>query len=181
MIIKKVIAALLILGLSTAANADFITTGAIESDGRDSTLDHTIFSVLSRGLITISLRSTDDPEMNLWRSDGAGNLLAFIENDDDGGPGYSSRIRRVLAAGIYAIVSGEYAVANLEQRFAHYNPEYPSNPYTLRVRGGDARYLFSREGNLNGTYTSTRVSAPGTLTLFGIGLLGLGLARRRAA
>ena len=169
-----------LLLLASTASASFISTGAIESDGTNATLDHTYFSVNTAGTIEIALSSTDDPEMNLRFASADGTLGSLIENDDDGGPGLSSFISRFLNVGIYAIINGEFAVSNAEGGFSHFNPEGPSNPYTLSV-SGDTSLLFVREGNLDGSFTQTNVAVPAPVgaALLWLGLLGLGVARRR--
>ncbi|WP_246128956.1 PEP-CTERM sorting domain-containing protein [Colwellia demingiae] len=175
----KALIAGLVLSVSSFANAGLIVNGAIESDGANSTLDHTFFEVLTAGLFEITLTSTDDPEMNLLFSSSAGVLGAFIENDDDDGAGLSSFISINLNVGYYALINGEFAVSNSEVGFLHVNAENPSNPYTLNITG-DASLIGTRTGNLDGSYTEsgfTQVPEPSTLAIFALGIMGLAARR----
>lgn len=169
-VLRSLLAATAIVFPLATAHAGLIT-GSDLVVGQD--IDDWFFTTTGTGTVTISVTETVpggdfDSEINLYFWDGSLDFADFIENDDDDGGGLQSFISRTLDAGTYLLRVGTY----------NFDPEYvgPTNPGGFQ---SDTDYTINISGDFVQPYQTTDVPEPATLAVFGMGLLGLGLAGRR--
>jgi hypothetical protein len=161
--------------------------------GDGDTLDYLTFEVLSSSDVTL----TGDPPRGgieyllaeyIGREDEFGDLSASGEFRlvwDCLGPLCQDSppmiLSRRLDPGVYVIITN----MRFDTSYDHFDGYVPVNPegggfvratysYTLE---GDLRGLEFREGNLDGTFTVTRIPEPGVAGMVGLALAGL--ARRK--
>ncbi len=142
-------------------NANVITTNGVLNAGG---VNYFAFDVTNSGFFSLSLTSSDfDTELFLF----GGTLSNLLESDDDSGSGLNSFIDRTLNIGHYIAAIGAYNLTSSEAAGGS-NPGNRGN--------GDYRLRISAN---NGTAQPTAVSEPGTLAMFGAGMMALAFIRRR--
>ena len=165
------LAAAVLLPVTAMANT-ITATDTITSTGTDS-VSYTYFTQDAAG--TTSLETfTDyfDSVLYLFSDDGSLDTSDIIASNDDGGTSsayayYNSYLSLLLNAGNYVVAVSDFSFTGSEA-----------------VSGVNSGYNASGSYDLTITSTanvSTSVPEPSTMILLGLGLLGLGAARRRSA
>jgi hypothetical protein len=146
-------------------HANVITTTSVLNAGH---VGYFAFDVTNSGTFDLSLNSDDfDTELFLF----GGTLSNLLESDDDSGFWLNSFIDRTLNVGHYIAAIGAYDLTNAEAASGinSGNGSTAHGDYSLRIE------------SRNGTARATAVSEPGTIGMFGAGLMALALIRRRKA
>jgi hypothetical protein len=161
--INLIVGFLLLLPLATSANI-ISTTGSITAVGEGS-VAYTMFDQNASGWTGIvALSPNFDTYIYLFERDGALDGSDYIAHDDDGGPGLNSFISGVLNAGSYVLAVSDYHLS-LSEAISGYNSNDQYGEYYLAI-ASSAEVGFSS------------VPEPTTLSLLGLGLLGIGFSRR---
>lgn len=197
------VAALLGIGLAMSpAHAVFLEADSIEADGSSSTFDLWFFEFDANATATIQANDLGgppvvgaDPDMIIYLDDGTFSVVFAI----DTGVGTDPSINALFTAGAYvAVVSnsqlivGEFGPTQADVALAVGGFDYEFNgPEPV---GGDITINCVLSGNLSGGFTkrvlgrdtcrlppTSAVVEPFAFGLFGFGLAGLGLMKRRRA
>ena len=161
-----------VLAFAGSVQANIIETGTIFAlGGGQGTIDSWYFNVGTASEVEISVVSPNgDPEINLFFDNGNLSLDDFIENDDDDGPGLNSYIYRFLDAGDYLLRISEWDFGNTSGTDARILADFHDSV------GSTWGYTL----NISGEYVSAKaVPEPLSIALFGLGLIGVGLAARK--
>ncbi|MES9833977.1 MAG: DVUA0089 family protein [Candidatus Thiodiazotropha sp. DIVDIV] len=158
---------LMLLPLTSFANL-ITSTGSISHYGAGS-VSYTLFDQDARARTRISVNSASfDTQIFLFENDGILNGSDFVSHNDDGGPGLNSLIDRILNAGSYILAVSDFPLSFSEAISGfNYNNRYGS--YNLRINSA-ANVGFSSD--------VSSVPEPTTLSLLGLGLLGVRLSQR---
>jgi hypothetical protein len=166
-----------LLSLPAAAFANTITDTQTITSGGAGSVGYTYFTQDATATTEIqTLTNNFDPYMYLFYDDGSLDSSDYIADDDDSGidSDYdsfnNSLIGMPLSAGNYIVAVSDYylslvdAISGINTEIAENGTGYGS--YDLQI---------SSDANV-----SLNVPEPTTITLLGLGLLGIGLSRRKA-
>ncbi len=147
------------------------------------TMDYLTFEVLTSGSVTVSTGATSALRLQLAQFIGVDDEFGFLGNPYRlEGP---STLSRILDPGIYVTAMGvtEKTSYDIFDGYKPVNEEgggFTFGPYAYSIRG-PVRAMEFREGNLDGTFTITRIPEPGPAILLLAGASVLASCRRRGS
>jgi len=142
--------------LSSDSAAPEVVVGSVTESDEGSVYYHR-FTVDSPANYVIEITSAsfgdedNDTEIFLFEDDGELDEDDYIDDDDDGGVDYLSKIQRRLEPGDYIVAVGVYAL-NLAEALAGFNDEDYGGDFTLSIESDGAEILADKPAILRITY-----------------------------
>jgi hypothetical protein len=170
---KLILAAFVILGFAGTASANVISTTVDISTV--TSVQYFNFSVSTAGLFSIDAEGSPtlgagyDADPYIYLFSNSLSTANVIASDDDAGVGFNSLISNILLG------YGDYILAISEFNFSAVAAVTGNNAGGITTPG----LIQVTVSSQSGVATSTSVPEPATLALFGLGMLGFAVSRKR--